>query len=778
MGNESHTAHTFSDLLSDALDARGVSPGEAARALKGMGLKIDRGTLTRWRNGETTPSLDKLDVIRRLPDALGMTSAERAAFLREAGRLLDFALVRERRPRPVAAVALAQRIHFGADVLPPFAGRAAELALLQECVRAGRSVLITGLGGVGKTRLAQELLRSSVGYFAHGCEFLTLLPGQPGDQVLYNVAQLLGVPLPAGGIPESGRALVLAGLRDQLRDARLLFLIDNVEHADQVRDLIRELPSITWVITARRISLKSLGVHSVVLDLPPAEDAAAIFLAHSVAHAVTHAGGAYAPEDDEPALVADAVTVAGRLPIALRLMAGLMSSSFINSRAELDVWIQTGGLLRGGSHGMTLRRLFAQLVDSAPAEAQAIFEACGAFADRTIAMQRLLSVCLRAGIRPSPQIWEWLADLSLIDLPDEGHVQLHPLLHDYAAARLRSSPRAAAIREGFRGVYLDLARAAAESAEPQRDYAALIPEEPNLLRVVDEYYMEGDWAGLRGMWPAVSGYLWHMGNLAAYEALDRKCLRAAWLSGDSAWVAVLLSELGFVALEMGRFDGAAELFRDSQAIHDAVPEQLIEQARLRRYRAALAMRLGRLDEALALLAECEQRLSTLTDPPESRLGIARVLLHSARMSAHRRRGDLPSAAAAGELADRQFRAISPNDLNRLGEYRLEWADVLYRLGDAAAAREMWLDISNRRGDDGLLPEQGEASLRLAWLAHHEAYGEEREAAAGHAHTARRIFARFGRVERATQAAAILIALDGGAWPTFVELTTGCAYPAY
>ncbi|HRN68529.1 MAG TPA: AAA family ATPase [Promineifilum sp.] len=772
MGNESHTAHTahtFSDLLSDALDARGVSPGEAARALKGMGLKIDRGTLTRWRNGETTPSLDKLDVVRRLPDALGMTSAERAAFLREAGRLLDFALVRERRPRPVAAVVLPQRIHFGADVLPPFAGRVAELALLQECVRDGRSVLITGLGGVGKTRLAQELLRSSVGYFAHGCEFLTLLPGQPGDQVLYNVAQLLGVPLPSG-IPENGRALVLAGLRDQLRDARLLFLIDNVENADQVRDLIRELPSITWVITARRISLKSIGVYPVVLDLPPTEDAAAIFLAH--------AGGVHASGGEGSALVDEAIHVAGRLPIALRLMAGLMSSSFINSPAELEAWIQAGGLLRGGSHGMTLRRLFAQLVDSAPAEAQAIFEACGAFADRTIAMQRLLSVCLRAGIRPSPRIWEWLADLSLIELPDEGYVQLHPLLHTYAAARLRSSPRAAAIREGFRGVYLDLARAAAESAEPQRDYAALIPEEPNLLRVVDEYYKEGDWAGLRAMWPAVSGYLWHMGNLAAYEALDRKCLRAAWLSGDSAWVAVLLSELGFVALEMGRFDGAAELFRDSQAIHDAAPEQLIEQARLRRYRAALAMRLGRLDEALALLAECEQRLSTLTDPPESRLGIARVLLHSARMSAHRRRGDLPSAAAAGELADRQFRATVPDHSNRLGEYRLEWADVLYRLGDAAAAREMWLDISNRRGDDGLLPEQGEARLRLAWLAHHEAHHEARETAAEDARTVHRIFTRFGRVERLAQADALIAALGGGPLPAFEELTAGCDYPAY
>lgn len=763
--------HTFYDLLSDALDEHGMSPGEVARALKGMGLKIDRGTLTRWRNGETTPSADKIEVVRRLPDALGMSLAKRSEFLRDAGRLLDFALVREQHSPPPAAVALPQRIHFGADVLPPFAGREVELAILQQRVRSGQSVLITGLGGVGKTRLAQELLRSSVGYFAHGCEFLTLPPGQPSDQTLTNVAQLLGVSLPSANIPPEGRALVLASLRDQVRDARLLFLIDNVERADQVRDLIRELPSITWVITARRISLKRVGTYPMALGLPSAEDAAAIFQAHIA----PRAGGANLPEDETPTLVGEAVSIAGRLPIALRLMAGLMSSSFINSRAELEAWTRSGGLLRGGSHAMVLRRLFAQLVDSVPPEAQAVFEVCGVFADRTINRQRLLAVCLGAGVRPSPQVWEWLSDMSLIDLPDEEHVQLHPLLHAYAAARLKGSPRAAIVRESFRRHYLELARAVAESPEPRRDYDSLIPEELNLLFVADDYYKEEDWPSLRMMWPAVSGYLWHMGNLAAYETLDRNCLDAARLLDDSAWVAVLLSELGFVALETGRLDGAAELFRDSQAIHDAAPGQLIEQARLRRYRAGLAMRLGRLDEALALLTECEQRLASLTDPPERGLGMAWVLLHSARMSAHFRSGELSLAAVAGESADRQFRAILPDDHNRLGEYRLEWADVHYHLGDAAAARGMWLDISRRRADDGsFLPEQGEAQLRLAWLARDDG----REPVLEHAQAARRIFARFGRVERVAQADAVLAAIDDRAWPTFATLTAGCVYPAY
>ena len=760
-------SHAFAELLTRTLDAHGMSPGEAARALKAMGVKIDRGTLTRWRNGDTTPSVDKIEVIRRLPDALGMAPAERSTFLQAASQALDFAVVRER-PRPGTVVALAQRIHFGADVLPPFAGREAELALLQKRVRNRQSVLITGLGGIGKTRLAQEVLRSSAGYFAHGCEYLTLTAEQESDQIIHNVAQLLGVPLPGGSLTPGGRRLVLAGLRDQLRDASLLFLIDNVEHADQVRDLVRELPSITWVITARRISLKSIGVYPLVLDLPPPEDAAAIFLAHT--------GGIYDPGEEEAGLVGDAVSVAGRLPIALRLMAGMLSYGLVHSRAELATWIQAGGLLRGGNHASVLRRLFGQMVDSIPVEAQAVFEVCGAFADRTIATQRLLAVCLRAGIRPSPQIWEWLADLSLIDLPDDAHVQLHPLLHEYARVRLKSSPRAAAVRESYRSHYLRLAQTLAKTAEHRRDYWSLYPEEPNLMQVIDEFHRGGDWKRLRQMWPAVSGYLWNTGKVFVYEALDRQCLEVARLSGDADWEAVLLSELGFVALEAQRFDEADALFRESQAIHDAAPEQVVEQARLRRYRASLAMRRGCLDEPLALLAECERRLSGLTDPPESRLGMALVLLHSARMSAYFRRGELESAAAAGQMADRHFREVAANSFHRLGEYRLELADVLYLLGDATAARDIWAGIVSEREGAAQLPEQAEAWLRLAWLSGREG---EPGAAAEYAREAGQILTRFGREERVAQAQVLSVAIGGGeAWPSFADLIAGCVYPAY
>ena len=759
-----------------------MSPGEAARGLRARGLKIDRGTLNRWRNGENTPSVDKLEVLRYLPDALGMSPAEKGEFLRAAGRALGFSVIAERL-RPAPLTTLAQRIHFGAEVLPPFAGRQTELARLQELVRDQQSVLITGLGGMGKTRLAQELLHSSVSYFAHGCEYLAITAGQDSGQIIHNVAHLLTGSPPAADFHGRNSRMLLAGLRGQLAGASLLFLLDNVETSDQVRDLVRELPSITWVITARRLSLKSIGVYPVHLQLPAAEDATAIFRAHAgAAHAsAVHAGEAHAGQTagtrNGAELVADAVALAGRLPIALRLVAGLLANGVVTTPADLETWSREGGLLRPGNHSGKLHRLFEQLVDGAPPDAQAVFEVCGAFATRTIAMTRILSVCRGAGIQPAPTVWEALADLSLVDFPTDNQVALHPLLHDYARLRLERSASCAAVAESYRADYLALARSISDSvAEAQRDYWQLLPEESNLLEVAGAFYRDADWARLRLIWPALSGYLWNTGNHAGYEALDEQCLAAARATGDKEWEAVLLSELGFVAMERRDWAAAGELFAESQAIHDAIAGHALEQARLRRYRASLARHRGELDEALALLDECESRLAALSNPPESRLGMALVLLHSARMSVHHRRGELATAATAGLIADRHYQEIDSDDSHRLGEYKLQLGDILYLMGNDTAAREMWSEIVSLQEGESVLPEHAEAQLRMSWLAGKEG---NREKALHLARDARQTLGRFGRVARVTRAEDLWSDLETGATlPSFADLIGGCDYPDY
>lgn len=766
---------TFAELLSNALDRRGFSPGEAAAELARRGVKVHRGTLARWRNGDTVPSVDKLAVLRHLPDAIGLTAAEKAEFLRVAGTALGFSLGREVH-QPVEMAAIPQRIHFGAGDLPPFAGREAELAELQRLVLQRRPVMITGLAGIGKTRLAREVLRSCAGYFTHGCEFLALTPGQDAHQVLRNVAHLLGVELPADSFDADGR-LVPGRLRDRLAGISLLFLVDNVHNHAQVRELVNELPDVTWIFTARNVSLLRAGVYSMRLSLPSAAGSVAMFNAHAQSGDGPPFAQPEAAANLDPARVALVVERVGRLPIAIRLVSALLANGVIGSIAELEAWLEEGGLLRGGSRMANLRHLFDQVLAGVPDDARAVFEICGIFAGRTISLASLTAVGKRTGIKVPAVAWEPLADYSLVDLPDENRIELHPLLHDYARLRLRGGLHYNKVRVGYESHYLYLCRSVSDFfSEQNRDYWQLQPEETNLLAVAESFRQNGDVFRLKAMWPALSGYLWNTGNHAEFDKFDRHCLAAAEATDDADWAAILLSELGFVALERVDWAAAGDLFERSQSIHDAAPGQLIEQARLRRYRAALAMRRGETGEALSLLAECEARLEQLTDPPETRLNMALVLLYSAQMNAHHRRGELEHAATAGARADALFAALHAGGRgHRLGEYKLELGDVNFRRGDAKAARAIWEEMLREQEGLNHLVEHAEASLRLAWLQ----ASEDQVAGLIKAQSALRVFIKYGRSERAEWARRVIGALETSRpLPNLDTLIAGTIYPAY
>lgn len=754
------SSRTFAEILAEAADAHGASMGQLANRLRRLGVVVHRGTLTRWLNGDNCPSFEKLEVLQHLPEAIGLSPDERDEFYRAVSRAVGFSVGGQ--PRAGQTTALPQRLHFGADDLPPFAGRAAELAELQRHILNRQSVVITGLGGVGKTRLAQELLRSCVGHFAHGCDYLAVVPGQESAQLIRNVAHLLGVELQANELGPDKRRLTFGRLREQLQGVDLLFLVDNVDNAGQVYDLVWGLPAITWVFTARRVSLKRIGVHPLHLQLPGPDEAAGIFHAHLRAAPVA---------DRANSLRVDAVVErVGRLPFAIRLAAGLLANGVVASVAELDEWLARGGLGRAGSPAGKLRRLFDQMVECLPPPARRTLALCGAFATPTIRLAALQAIGTAAGIRPTPADWETLADYSLVELPDETHVALHALLHDDARRRLRAGPDFPAVWESFKGYYVDLARSFGESAaDVERDYRRLVPEAPNLLSAAEAFYQAGDWPRLKGMWPALSGYLWNVGDYAGYEALDRRCLEAARATGDDEWAAVILSELGFVTMDRGAWDTAEAFFQESQAIHDAAPEQVIEQARLRRYRASLVLAQGRSDDALRLLAECEYLLSTLTNPPETRLELALLLLHSMRMSVHFRRGELEAAEAAGRAALALHTQLDvQHGGHRLSDFMVELGDVLFSRGQPDAAEESWRRLLCLREGLPHLPEHAEAQLRLAWL---EARAGRLESAAPLASAARATFLRHGQTARLAWADTMSQAIGSGAsLPDFAALT--------
>lgn len=709
------TGITFAELLNDALFRRGVSPGEVAAELVRRGLKVHRATLTRWRNGETEPSVDKLAVLRAIPDVIGLSAAEKAEFLRAAGTALGFTVALERR-RGVEMAAIPQRIHFGAEELPPFAGRAAEMAELQRLILNKQSVLITGMGGVGKTRLAQEVMRSCVGQFSHGCEYLTVTAGQTNVNIIRNAGRLLGVESNDTFSASDQFRSLLELLRTRLQGIELLFMLDNVNSADQVRDLVSGLSSITWIITARKASLKRIGVFPLHLGLPEPVDAIAMLRSHV----------RYTPVADRQNTRAAAAVVErlGRLPLAIALASGQLTGQRLSSLSELETWLSADGLGKRGAPTFHLQHFFEKMVDSLPATAQEAFELCGVFRSPDIHLAAIRGIGEAAGLSCSPADWETLADFSLVEIPAPGRIRMHALLHDYARRRLHGAACYPAVLDGFVAYHLALAESVSMGvSQEERDYRSLLPDERNLLGAAEALASAADWPRLKRLWPALSGYLWTIGDRPAYERFDLLCLEAARAMADEGWAADLLSELGYVKKDQGEWAAAEALFQEAQAYFDAAPGQNVARARLRRYRAEAALGLGDADLALGLLADAEDVLAAA---PERVPPLAYMLLHSARMTVFLRRGELSAAEAAGRETEKLYRQVNMSFAGpRFGEFRIELGDVLIRLGRSEEAERQWREVLTLRDGLPFLPEHAEVQLRLAWLC--AAEGELAEA---------------------------------------------------
>jgi tetratricopeptide (TPR) repeat protein len=132
---------------------------------------------------------------------------------------------------------------------PPnaFIGRERELNDLATALQSHRLVTITGTGGVGKTRLAMELISQSAPGFPDGVHIVRLAAIRDEAGAVQEIAQALHI---------SGSAELLdRDIRNALSRGRHLLLLDNLEHLDLrniVASFLADCPDLSILVTSRR----------------------------------------------------------------------------------------------------------------------------------------------------------------------------------------------------------------------------------------------------------------------------------------------------------------------------------------------------------------------------------------------------------------------------------------------------------------------------------------------------------------------------------------------
>jgi predicted ATPase/class 3 adenylate cyclase len=260
-----------------------------------------------------------------------------------------------------------------------FIGRESEVAEVQAAVKAHRLVTLTGVGGVGKTRLALEVAARLVDEYPDGVWFFELAAVTDPAAVPDGVAAVLGITQqPGKSVSES----VAAALEGRVR----LLMFDNCEHVrDAAADLVEAILAHSATVKVLATSREGLGVADEQLWVVPSLDVGAGIDSAAVSLFVERAasvasGFSVARPDDADGVVEICRRLDG-IPLAIELAASRMASmtaSEVRDRLDQRFRLLVGSR-RGLSRHHTLRHAVAWSYDLLDDTEQALLDRCSVF---------------------------------------------------------------------------------------------------------------------------------------------------------------------------------------------------------------------------------------------------------------------------------------------------------------------------------------------------------------------------------------------------------------
>ncbi|WP_137724140.1 protein kinase domain-containing protein [Prescottella subtropica] len=477
--------------------------------------------------------------------------------------------------------ALQPRADLPADVTS-FVGRQRELATIRHALDTARLVTLTGIGGVGKTRLAFRAAAAVRRSFPDGVWLVELAGVHDPALVVDAVATALGVRNFAG------RPL-RAALVDALTERTGLLVLDNCEQvigavAELVEGLLGHCPDLRVLATSRE--LLGLGGETVVpvapLHTPDPErpqsttgmsraDAVQLFAERAAA-----AAPGFTLTDDNTAAVAAICTRLDGLPLAIELAAARTRALSVEQilqqlteRHTLPTWGNRGVPERQ----QTLRLSIDWSYDLCTPVEQRLWNRLSLFVGG-FDLDDAEQVCSRVGEDPSvPDLLDVLASLvdkSIVVCDDaDGRVYYRILetVREYGIENLERSDWYQEVRNRFRTWYLRMARdAEADWISPrQLEWSArLFRELPN-LREAFEFALadtEGDAvpfaAAMYPFWMARGRFTG--GRHALDRALAQNYPQPPFLQAKALFAAAILAAFqGDLAAASARVAQAAAL---------------------------------------------------------------------------------------------------------------------------------------------------------------------------------------------------------------------------
>jgi predicted ATPase/class 3 adenylate cyclase len=436
--------------------------------------------------------------------------------------------------------------------LTSFVGRRKEVDELIELVKRERLVTVHSMGGIEKTRLADEAARRASAQFEDGAAFVELAAVRNSEEAL--VSELVArFEIRTAGFETETEALLSA-----LRSHEMLVILDNFEAvisgAPLLRKLLLECPSLRILTTSQQPTaidaeqiypLRPMPVaeatRSVTVDALRRLDALALFQERA-----THANPDWQLTQNNALTVAEILSLTEGIPLAIELaVARLRTLQLVEIKEGLAQRLDflrrhpRGGDPRHDSMKASFEWSFGLL----KREEKALFPALSVFSGGFF-VRDVQEVCQ---FSHASQLIESLREASLVDSAEStGLVRCRMLqiVRDFAATKLKPTRRNR-LKRGHAAHFLKVLKEADQQLERnEQAFARIDADYENILAGVETSRGLREHRALIDYSGGLRDYLSYRKRFAQRLTLAEQALGAAEELEDSVLVAGMQNNLG------------------------------------------------------------------------------------------------------------------------------------------------------------------------------------------------------------------------------------------
>jgi len=665
----------------------------------------------------------RIDSVRLLADALGLAGQEREAFI---------AAARGTEPAPVPAGVASDGPEPSLPMVPAqlpadpagFVGRARYLRDL-DALPSGEPrtspgvVVVTGTGGVGKTALAIHWAHQVRAHFPDGQLYVNLrgyaaAPPMRPVEALAHFLHALGVT--AEQVPvelEEAAALY----RTLLADRRVLVVLDNAGHAEQVRPLLPGSKGCLVLVTSRdRLAglVATHGAQRLGLDVL-APDEAVLLLARILGEERVAT---------EPKATAEVAEVCGFLPLALRIAAANLLDQPQHSIADYVSRLRTGDRLAelavDGDPQAAVGVAFDASYATLDPQARRLFRSLGVVPGPDVTAPAAAALT-GMQVPEAEQVLDRLAGAHLVEPRGGGRYGLHDLLRLYARGRTEAEDsdleRQTALGR-LLAWYLHTADGATQLLYPTMVRLPLPPttshlpvpafddraqalawldaERPNLVAAVQHAAEHGPQPSAWLLADALHGYLWQGMYVVDWSVVAEAALAAAHAEGGPRPQSAAQLSLADLNLCLSRYPQAIEHYSRALTLSQQTGWLEAQAATLSKLGVTYA-RSGRLAEAADHHHQAltlNQRIGRLGGQATNLGNLGVVYLEQGRLQAafdHH-------AQALALFAKLGYRGSQGTALGWLGEINHAMGQLDRAVDHASAALAIQREVGDRGGE--------------------------------------------------------------------------------